>query len=151
LTIAPGLKAQYRDRMDSSTRWLLERLDSSAIKATFFIVGEIALHNAALVRSIHRAGHEVASHGWDHRRLHHFTRVSFREDVRQSRDALEQVTGQAVVGYRAPTFSIVRQTAWAIDVLAELDMVYDSSVYPVRHDRYGVAGAPRFPFLVRGQ
>ena len=74
----------------------------------------------------------------------------FREDVRRSKDALEQVTGEAVVGYRAPTFSIVRRTAWALDVLAELGLLYDSSIYPVRHDRYGVPDAPRAPFLARG-
>ncbi len=76
--------------------------------------------------------------------------VSFREDVRTSKDALEQVSGTAVVGYRAPTFSIVRQTAWALDVLAELGFLYDSSIYPVRHDRYGIPDAPRGPFLARG-
>jgi polysaccharide deacetylase family protein (PEP-CTERM system associated) len=78
------------------------------------------------------------------------TPEQFREDVRRSKDALEQVTGEPVLGYRAPTFSVVRQTAWALDVLAELGMAYDSSIYPVRHDRYGVPGAPRAPFLARG-
>lgn len=150
LDIDPALKAHYCERLDSSTRWLLEQLDQSNIKATFFVVGQIARDNPALVRDIADAGHEVASHGWDHRRVHRFTPATFREDIRQSKDALEQVTGQAVVGYRAPTFSIVAQTAWAIDVLAEEDMVYDSSVYPVRHDRYGVPDAPRFPFLAHG-
>src|SRR5262249_45571129 len=79
------------------------------------------------------------------------TPASFRRDVRQSKDALEQATGEAVVGYRAPTFSILRQTGWALDVLAELGMAYDSSVYPVRHDRYGVPEAPRAPVLARGK
>jgi polysaccharide deacetylase family protein (PEP-CTERM system associated) len=78
------------------------------------------------------------------------TRASFREDVRQSKDALEQVTGEPVRGYRAPTFSILQQTAWALDELAELGLEYDSSIYPVRHDRYGVPAAPRWPFLARG-
>jgi polysaccharide deacetylase family protein (PEP-CTERM system associated) len=92
----------------------------------------------------------VASHGWDHQRLHNLTPASFREDVRRSKDALEQLTGQPVLGYRAPTFSIVQQTAWALDVLAELNMIYDSSIYPVLHDRYGVPSAPREPFLAEG-
>ena len=92
----------------------------------------------------------MASHGWDHRRVHHFTPETFREDLRRSKDALEQVTGEPVVGYRAPTFSVVRQTAWALDVLAEEGFAYDSSIYPVRHDRYGVPGAPRTPFWRRG-
>lgn len=151
LPIDPNLQAHYGERMVVSTRWLLEQLDRFDIKSTFFIVGEIARHHPALVRAIAAAGHEVASHGWDHRRVHRFTPDTFRADIRQSKNALEQVTGQPVVGYRAPTFSIVAQTAWAIDVLAEEDMVYDSSVYPVRHDRYGVPDAPRFPFLARGR
>ena len=77
--------------------------------------------------------------------------AGFREDMRTSKEALEQATGAAVVGYRAPTFSIVRQTAWALDVLAELGFLYDSSIYPVRHDRYGIPDAPRGPFLARGR
>jgi polysaccharide deacetylase family protein (PEP-CTERM system associated) len=151
LAVDPALRAHYRGRLGPSTCWLLDELARFDIKATFFVVGQIARDDSALVRAIHRAGHEVGSHSWDHRRLHNLTPASFREDVRQSKDALEQVTGEAVVGYRAPTFSVVRQTAWALDVLAELGLAYDSSVYPVRHDRYGVPRAPRAPFLARGE
>lgn len=151
LKLAPGLKAAYSERLAPSTRWILNQLDAHNQKATFFILGQIARLDPKLVRDIHRAGHEVASHGWDHRRVLEMTPESFREDVRKSKDALEQVTGEAVAGYRAPTFSIVRRTNWALDVLAELGMLYDSSVYPVRHDRYGVPHAPRSPFLARGR
>jgi polysaccharide deacetylase family protein (PEP-CTERM system associated) len=147
LSTGPALQAHYRQRLDYSTRWLLDQLEESQIKATFFIVGHITRHNPALVRTIARLGHEVASHGWNHQRLHNLTPASFREDLRRSKDALEQVAGQAVEGFRAPTFSIVRQTAWALTVLADLGMIYDSSIYPVVHDRYGVPGAPREPFL----
>lgn len=150
LTIGPHQEAHYRQRLDYSTRWLLDQLAAREVRATFFVVGQIAEHNPGLVRSIYEAGHEVASHSWDHRRVHQFTPESFREDVSRSKDALEQVTGAAVVGFRAPTFSVVRETLWAIDVLAEVGMVYDSSIYPVRHDRYGIPDAPRWPFLVRG-
>jgi polysaccharide deacetylase family protein (PEP-CTERM system associated) len=150
LVIDPALRAHYAERMDVSTRWLLDQLGERGIRATFFIVGDIALSNPDLVRAVHRAGHEVGSHGWDHRRVHHFTPETFRDDLRRSKDALEQVTGEAVLGYRAPTFSVVRQTAWALDVLAESGLLYDSSIYPVRHDRYGVADAPRAPFVARG-
>ena len=150
LSISPEQVVHYRERMDSSTRWLLDQLGPRGIRATFFIVGQIAQHNPGLIRAIHAAGHEVASHSWDHQRVHNFTPATFREDVRQSKDALEQVTGEAVVGFRAPTFSVVRQTAFALDVLAELGMRYDSSIYPVRHDRYGVPDAPRWPFRARG-
>lgn len=151
LPISAGQEEHYRRRMDHSTRWLLEQLAARNLRATFFIVGQIAEHNPSLIRAIHAAGHEVASHSWDHQRVHNFTPETFREDVRRSKDALEQVTGAAVVGFRAPTFSVVRQTAWALDVLAELGMRYDSSIYPVRHDRYGVPDAPRWPFRVRGR
>lgn len=150
MEVAPGLKAHYGTRMESSTRWLLEELEEAQIRATFFIVGEIARSHPALVRDIHSAGHEVASHGWDHRRVLTMTPASFREDVGKSKDALEQVTGDHVRGYRAPTFSITHNSGWALDVLAELGMSYDSSIYPVRHDRYGVPDAPRTPFRAQG-
>ena len=151
LAISDRQKAHYRQRLDYATRWLLDQLAQRAVLATFFVVGEIARHNPGLVRAIAEAGHEVASHSWNHQRVHHFTPATFRADVRRSADALEQVTGEAVVGFRAPTFSIVRQTLWAIDVLAELGLRYDSSIYPVRHDRYGMPEAPRWPFLARGE
>ena len=151
LTINCQQKMRYRQRMDYATRWLLDQLAARTVPATFFVVGQIAESNPGLVRAIAGAGHEVASHSWDHRRVHHFNPETFREDVRRSKDALEQATGSPVVGFRAPTFSIVRQTLWAIDVLAELGMRYDSSIYPVRHDRYGIPDAPRWPFQAKGE
>jgi polysaccharide deacetylase family protein (PEP-CTERM system associated) len=150
LCVPESLKAHYSERLGPSTEWLLDRLGERDIRATFFVVGQIAKHNPRLVRAIHSAGHEVASHSWDHRRVLRFNPQTFREDLAQSRDALEQVTGEAVVGFRAPTFSVVRRTAWALDVLAEEGMLYDSSIYPVRHDRYGEHQAPRSPFLAQG-
>jgi polysaccharide deacetylase family protein (PEP-CTERM system associated) len=150
LPIDPALKAHYGQRLEMSTRWILDQLDQAEVKATFFVVGEIARDKAGLVKTIAAAGHEVASHGWDHQRVLRLTPAAFREDVLRSKDALEQVTGQAVVGYRAPTFSILPETAWALDVLVEQDYVYDSSIYPVRHDRYGVPSAPRCPFVAVG-
>jgi polysaccharide deacetylase family protein (PEP-CTERM system associated) len=151
LTVAPALQADYAARVTTATDWILRQLDDHGVRATFFVLGTVARDQPALVRALHRAGHEVACHGWDHRRLHHLTPASFRDDVRRSKDALEQLTGVPVLGYRAPTFSVVRGTAWAVDVLAELGLAYDSSVYPVWHDRYGVPEAPRWPFRVRGR
>jgi polysaccharide deacetylase family protein (PEP-CTERM system associated) len=150
LAIDPALKAHYGERLEPSVRWLLDQLGRRGIRATFFVVGEIGRSHPELIRAMHRDGHEVASHSWDHRRLHHLTPEAFREDLRRTREMFEQLTGQAVVGYRAPTFSVMRETAWAIDVLAELGFLYDSSIYPVRHDRYGVPEAPRSPFLAQG-
>jgi polysaccharide deacetylase family protein (PEP-CTERM system associated) len=144
------LKADYATRMEACTRWILDTLAEYDARATFFIVGQIAKTHPQLVADIAAAGHEIASHSWDHRRVHRFTPDTFRDDVLLSKEALEQATGTAVVGFRAPTFSVMRETAWAIDVLAECGMQYDSSIFPVRHDRYGVPDAPRFPFLVRG-
>ncbi|MCE9532409.1 MAG: polysaccharide deacetylase family protein [Planctomycetes bacterium] len=140
----------YSARMETTTRKLLDLLADYDVRATFFIVGRIAESHPRLVRDIHAAGHEVASHSWEHRRVHHFTPATFAEDLHKSKDALEQATGMVVQGYRAPTFSVVRETGWAIDVLAEAGFQYDSSIFPVRHDRYGIADAPRSPFLAIG-
>lgn len=145
------LAGQYHDRMSAATEWILELLHQWRVHATFFIVGLIAEKNPRLIRSIHDAGHEVASHGWDHRRLHLLDPHAFREDVQKSKQAIEQATGSKVVGYRAPSFSVVHQTGWAIDVLADLGFLYDSSIYPVYHDRYGVPEAPKGSFVVRGK
>jgi polysaccharide deacetylase family protein (PEP-CTERM system associated) len=150
LPIPADLKAHYGERLVPSTEWLLDELGRSGIRATFFIVGQIACSHPRLVRKIVDLGHEVGSHSWDHRRVHHHTPASFREDLCKSRNALEQATGQPVLGYRAPTFSIVAENAWALDVLAEEGFVYDSSIFPVRHDRYGVPRAPRTPFRAGG-
>lgn len=146
-----GLRAEYAERMERSTRELLDELARAGAKATFFIVGQIGETHPKLVRAVAEAGHEVASHGYDHRRVHRFTPETFREDLRRSRGALEQASGAKVVGYRAPTFSVVRATAWAVDALADEGFLYDSSIFPVRHDRYGVPDAPRVPFRVAGE
>ncbi|HKB03842.1 MAG TPA: XrtA system polysaccharide deacetylase [Gemmataceae bacterium] len=145
------VRRAYAQSMEACTRWLLDTLAEFDARATFFVVGQVAVTHSRLVRDMAEAGHEVACHSWDHRRVHHFTPDTFRLDVRRAKHTLEQAAGQPVVGYRAPTFSIGRETAWAIDVLAEEGFRYDSSVFPVRHDRYGVPDAPRFPFHVRGQ
>src|SRR5262245_36843968 len=151
LSFDDATKAYYAGRVAEPTRWILDQLDRFGQKATFYVVGQLARAQPDLVRAMHRAGHEVSSHGWDHRRVHVMSPAEFRDDVRHSKDALEQITGAPVLGYRAPTFSVMRQTAWALDVLAEQGLAYDSSIYPVRHDRYGVADAPRGPFLAHGE
>lgn len=149
--VSTSLREHYSQRMEDATRWLLDELHAAGVRATFFILGQAARARPGLARAVHEAGHEVASHGWDHRRLHHLSPASLREDLRLGKDALEQATGASVRGYRAPTFSLVAQTAWAIDVLADLGFLYDSSIYPVRHDRYGIPTAPRGPFVLQGR
>lgn len=150
LDVSPERKHDYAARMDRTTRRLLDQLAAASVRATFYVVGEIAVTHPQLVRDIHSAGHEVGSHSWDHRRVHRFDPKSFREDLMRSKDALEQATGEKVSGFRAPTFSVVRDTAWAIDALADCGFEYDSSIFPVRHDRYGIPDAPRRPFVAVG-
>lgn len=149
--VSASLRDHYSQRMEDATRWLLDELAAAGVRATFFILGQAARARPGMARAVHQAGHEVASHGWDHRRLHQLSPASFREDLRLSKDALEQAIGSPVHGYRAPTFSLVSHTAWAIDELAALNFCYDSSIYPVRHDRYGVPAAPRGPFVLQGR
>jgi polysaccharide deacetylase family protein (PEP-CTERM system associated) len=150
LALDPALRDRSAARLGPATHWVLNLLELRNLKATFFVVGLLARSEPGLIRDIHSAGHEVASHGWDHRRVLAMSPEEFRADLRASKDALEQLTGAAVVGYRAPTFSVVRRTAWAVDLLVEAGFLYDSSVFPVRHDRYGVPDAPRWPFRCLG-
>ncbi|QVL32543.1 polysaccharide deacetylase family protein [Telmatocola sphagniphila] len=140
----------YADRMVRSTRTLLDLLAEQNRKATFFVVGQIAESHPNLIREIVSGGHELASHSYAHTSIRRLEAKSFREDLRKSKQALEQVGGCSVVGFRAPTFSVIRPTNWALDVLAEEGFLYDSSIYPVHHDRYGVPEAPREPFLAKG-
>jgi polysaccharide deacetylase family protein (PEP-CTERM system associated) len=151
LTVPADLQADYAARMETCTRRLLDQLAAASARATFYVVGEIARTHPKLVADIAAAGHEVGSHSWDHRRVHRFDPASFRDDLRASKDALEQAAGAPVVGFRAPTFSVMKGTGWAVDVLAECGFEYDSSIFPVRHDRYGVPDAPRGPFLAVGR
>jgi polysaccharide deacetylase family protein (PEP-CTERM system associated) len=140
------LKEEYNRRMESTTYQLLDLLAEYGAKATFFIVGQIAFSHPKLIRDIHAQGHEIASHSWDHERIHRLNPKSFRRDLLLSKHALEQVSGSEIVGYRAPTFSIDHRTAWALDILNDCGFRYDSSIFPVRHDRYGIPNAPRMPF-----
>lgn len=151
LTCSTELQSEYGRRMEVTTRLLLEQLQERGVKATFFVVGEIARSHPALVREMFNSGHEVGAHSWDHQRVHRFTPEQFRVDAMKSKAELEQVIGGSVVGFRAPTFSIVRETGWAIDVLAECGFEYDSSIFPVQHDRYGIPQAPRRPFWAVGR
>ena len=117
-------------------------------RGTFFVLGWVADRNPALVRRIAAAGHEIASHGWAHRKLTTLTPAEFRRSVRRSKALLEDVTGRPVLGYRAPSFSVVPDRRWALDVLLEEGYRYDSSVYPIRRPGYGYPGADRDPFWV---
>jgi polysaccharide deacetylase family protein (PEP-CTERM system associated) len=137
-------------RLPDSVERLLGLLDRHEVRATFFILGWVARQEQGVVRRISDAGHEVASHGMTHAMLQRIGADAFREELIDSRKLLEDISGRQVLGYRAPTFSVTHSTAWALDVLAEAGYRYDSSIFPVRHDRYGVPEAPRFPHIAIG-
>lgn len=133
-------------RVVTNTEAVLDLFAEAGVSATFFTLGWVADRHPALIRRIAEAGHEVASHGWDHQRVHTMTAAGFAADLARARGALEDAGGQRVVGYRAPSFSIDARTPWAHPVLAEQGYHYSSSIAPVAHDHYGWREAPRFGF-----
>jgi polysaccharide deacetylase family protein (PEP-CTERM system associated) len=133
-------------RVDGNTRRILELFASAGVKATFFVLGWVAERHPDLVHRIVAEGHELASHGWNHTRVDRQTPQEFAADLRRSKRLLEDLGGVAVRGYRAATFSISHRNPWAFAVLEEEGFAYSSSVYPVRHDYYGMPMAPRFAF-----
>ncbi len=139
----------FPSRVEAQVDRLLDLFDAHQARATFFVLGWVAERHGALVRRIAARGHELASHGHGHVRLHELDPETFRADLRRSRAAIEDAAGEAVHGYRAPTWSITPATAWAFDVLIEEGFAWDSSVFPVRHDRYGDPSAPITPWVVR--
>lgn len=134
-------------RVERNTNLVLDLFAEGGAKATFFTLGWVARRYPALVRRIADEGHEVASHGMAHFRVGDQTPDEFRADVEATRAILQDVSGQPVIGYRAASFSIGADTLWAHEVLAEAGHLYSSSVYPVRHDHYGLPDAPRFRFV----
>lgn len=133
-------------RVEANTDAVLDLFAAGGVKATFFTLGWVASRYPALMRRIADAGHEVASHGWDHIRVFTMTPQQFADDLVQTRKVLEDTSGVAVTGYRAPSFSIDKRTPWAHEVLADAGYSYSSSVAPVVHDHYGWPEAPRFAF-----
>lgn len=134
------------DRVERNCAAILDMFAEADVKATFFTLGWVAQRHPALMRRISDAGHELASHGWDHERVFRLDRVSFAKDLEMSRKAIEDAAGVRVTGYRAPSFSIDYRTPWAYMVLAEQGFAYSSSVAPIAHDHYGWREAPRFAF-----
>lgn len=132
-------------RVGPAVERILDLLDAHGVRATFFVLGWVAARQPALVRRIAARGHELASHSFAHRLVYEQSRDQFREDVRRARHAVEDAVGIRVLGYRAPSFSVVQRTLWALDILAEEGFAYDSSIFPIRHDRYGIPSAPRAP------
>jgi polysaccharide deacetylase family protein (PEP-CTERM system associated) len=135
-------------RVADNVSRLLELLDEFEVRATFFVLGWIAERRPQLVKEIQSRGHEIACHGYGHQLVYRIGPALFREDLRRAKGVLEGITGVAVRGYRAPTYSITRESLWAFDLLIEEGFTFDSSVFPVYHDTYGIPDAPRFPYTV---
>lgn len=134
----------YKGRVEANTDRILDIFSEHGVRATFFTLGWVAEHYPALVRRIVDQGHDLASHGWDHKRVNTLSRQEFSEDICKAKAILEGVTGTAVVGYRAPSYSFTLKNDWAHEVLGEQGYTYSSSIAPIKHDLYGIPGAPRF-------
>jgi polysaccharide deacetylase family protein (PEP-CTERM system associated) len=139
---------QLESRVCANTERLLAVFESHGIKATFFVLGWVAERFPALLSRIASLGHEVGSHGYGHKLIYQQTPAGFREDVRRAKDLLERVTGRRVEGYRAPSYSITNRSLWALDVLLAEGHTYDASIFPIRHDRYGIPESPRHPYVL---
>ncbi len=141
------------DKMESrvvqNTERILQIFDESAIKATFFVLGWVAEREPGLVRSIASEGHEVACHGYSHQLVYNQSPDIFREETLRAKNILEDITGTKVSGYRAASYSITEKSKWALDILSEAGFIYDSSIFPVHHDRYGMPGTPKQPYVLK--
>ncbi|OCC23239.1 polysaccharide deacetylase [Croceicoccus estronivorus] len=134
------------DRVERNVEQILELFEEAEVKATFFTLGWVAQRHSALMRRIADAGHELASHGWDHVRVHTMDQNQFGKDIARARKTIEDAAGVLVTGYRAPSFSFDHRTSWAYEELAKQGYAYSSSVAPIAHDHYGWREAPRFSF-----
>ena len=139
----------YPLRVTDSTLRILDMLDDFSMKATFFVLGWVAERRPEVVREILRRGHEIACHGYGHKLIYHIGPERFRDDVRKAKGILEDICGERIVGFRAPSYSITKETPWAFDVLIGEGFEYDSSIFPIMHDIYGVPDANRFPHEIR--
>lgn len=147
--IRPSSWDQYPSRVVRNTERILELLERRQTRATFFILGWVADRNPQLVKRILRCGHEIGSHSYWHQLIYDQTPEEFHTDLRQSCDSLEQLSGKKVRLYRAPSFSIVRKSLWALEILAEEGIELDSSIFPIHHDRYGIPEAKIHPYRHR--
>lgn len=140
--------SDYPSRVEENTRRVMDLFDERGIKGTFFILGWVADKYPQIVREIVHRGHEAACHSYWHRLVYTLTPEEFRRDTIRAKDCIEQAAGQPVFGYRAPCFSLTNRSLWAIDILSEVGFRYDSSIFPIKHEWYGIADAPRTPFQI---
>ncbi|MCE9551778.1 MAG: polysaccharide deacetylase family protein, partial [Planctomycetes bacterium] len=132
---------QFESRVEANTHRLLNLLAQHSVRGTFFVLGWVVDHFPHLIREIHAAGHEVGSHSYWHRLIYEQAPDEFREDLVRSRNAIENLIGQGVAAYRAPSFSVTARSTWALEILVEEGFRIDSSIFPVYHDRYGIPNA----------
>lgn len=144
--ISPSQWDTFESRVVPNTHRLLRLLDEQQVQATFFVLGWVAERHPELVRQIGAGGHEIGCHSYWHRLVYDMGPDEFRADLRRARQAIEDITSKPVVAYRAPSYSITRRSRWAIEVLAEEGFRYDSSIFPIHHDRYGIPDAPSHPY-----
>jgi polysaccharide deacetylase family protein (PEP-CTERM system associated) len=144
-TVARSSWSERESRVERNTGVILDLLAERGVRGTFFVLGWIAERHPSLIKHIAAAGHEVASHGYSHQLIYRQTPAEFRDETLHSKRLLEDLIGAPVLGYRAASFSITSASLWALDTLLEAGFQYDSSVFPIRHDRYGVPGAAREP------
>ncbi len=140
--------ANMESRVCANTYKLLDLFDEFGVSSTFFVLGWVAERHPELVSDIAARGHEIASHGYAHRLIYDQTPAAFREDVRRAKQLLEDAAGCAVHGFRAPSYSVTPRSLWALDILIDEGYRYDASIFPVRHDRYGIPVSPREPFSI---
>jgi polysaccharide deacetylase family protein (PEP-CTERM system associated) len=147
--IAPAQWDQYESRVGRNTSRLLDLFEERGINSTFFVLGWVAARYPQLVRDIAARGHEIACHGWSHQLVFRQSPAEFRDETAKAKAVLEDIVQRPVFGYRAASYSITSKSLWALDTLAELGFRYDSSIFPVRHDRYGIPGARREPHRIK--
>jgi len=147
-SVRPCDWGRFPCRVEASTHKLLDLAEANDTRGTFFVLGWVAEHYPQLVTEIQQAGHEVGCHSHAHQLVYELGADGFRQDLVRARDTLESIIGQPVTLYRAPSFSITSKSLWALQVLREEGFQVDSSIYPIRHDRYGIPGAPVMPHLI---
>jgi polysaccharide deacetylase family protein (PEP-CTERM system associated) len=141
---------RYESRVERNTHRILDLLDEYQTKATFFALGWVAERQPQLIQAIDGRGHEVACHGYAHQRIYTQTPEQFRAETRRSKQVIEDTLGRPIFGYRAASYSITERSLWALDILREEGFAYDSSIFPIRHDRYGIPGYQRFSHALNG-
>lgn len=141
----------FESRVVENTHCLLRLLSRFNCKATFFVVGWIAERYPSLIREIHLEGHSIGCHSYLHQKIYTMSPEGFREDTQKAKSILEDIVGDTVFGYRAPSYSITSNSLWALDILEELGFTFDSSIFPIHHDNYGIPDAPRFEYILPGK